>query len=67
MNVPFNSGNITRCYGNKGVPLVQIEMSRALYLSKAYFYETNLAVKGSRIKDLNDKTWKVLSNTVKNL
>jgi formiminoglutamase len=67
MNVPFNGGNITRRYGGQGVPFVQIEMSRALYLSNKYFDETNLKVKESRIKDLNIKTWKVLSNTVKNL
>jgi formiminoglutamase len=67
MNVPFNGGNITRRYGGQGVPFVQIEMSRALYLSKKYFDETSLKVKESRIKDLNNKIWKVLSNTVKNL
>jgi formiminoglutamase len=67
MNVPFNGGNITRRYGVQGVPFVQIEMSRALYLSKNYFDETSLKVKDSRIKDLNKKVWKVLSNTVKNL
>jgi len=67
MNVPFNGGNITRRYGGRGVPFVQIEMSRALYLSKNYFDEAGLKVKDSRIKDLNTKIWKVLSNTVKNL
>jgi formiminoglutamase len=67
MNVPFNGGNITRLYGGRGVPLVQIEMSRALYLTKNHFDETNLKVKESRIKDLNEKIWKVLSNTVRHL
>lgn len=67
INVPFNGGNITRRYGGMGVPLVQIEMSRALYLTKTYFDETSLVVKESRIKDLNEKVWKVLSRTVKNL
>ncbi len=67
MNVPFNGGNITRRYGGRGVPFVQIEMSRALYLTKNYFDETNLTVKETRIKDLNEKIWKVLSNTVINL
>ena len=67
MNVPFNGGNITRRYGGRGVTFVQIEMSRALYLSKNYFDETNLQVKESRIKDLNEKVWKVLSNTIRNL
>lgn len=67
MNVPFNGGSITRLYGGQGVPFVQIEMSRALYLSKKYFDETTLKVKDSRIQDLNKKVWKVLSNTLKNL
>lgn len=67
MNVPFNGGNITRRYGGHGVPFLQIEMSRALYLTKKYFDDTSLKVKKSRIKDLNEKVWKVLSNTVKNL
>jgi hypothetical protein len=53
--------------GGKGVPFVQIEMSRALYLSKKYFDEINLKVKESRILDLNKKVWKVLSNSLKNL
>jgi formiminoglutamase len=67
LNVPFNGGHITRCYGGQGVPFVQIEMSRALYLTKNYFDETNLNIKDSRINDLNRKVWKVLSNTVSNL
>ncbi len=67
MNVPFNGGNITRRYGGRGVPFVQIEMSRALYLTRNYFDETNLEIKESRIKDLNEKVWKVLSNTAGNL
>lgn len=67
MNIPFNGGYITRQFGGRGAPFVQIEMSRALYLSKAYFDEDNLTVKESRIKDLNKKVWKVLSNTGKNL
>jgi len=67
MNVPFNGGYITRCFGGRGVPFVQIEMSRALYLNKASFDEINLIVKQSRINDLNEKIWKVLSNTMKYL
>jgi len=49
------------------VPFVQIEMSRALYLTKNCFDEIRLKVKESRIQDLNKKVWRVLSNTVKNL
>ena len=67
VNVPFNGGNITRRYGGRGTPFVQIEMSRALYLTEEYFDEKNLKVKESRIKDLNEKVWTVLSNTANNL
>ena len=67
VNVPFNGGNITRRYGGRGTPFVQIEMSRALYLTEEYFDEKNLKVKESRIKDLNEKVWTVLSNTAGNL
>ncbi len=67
MNIPFNGGYITRQIGNYGVPFVQIEMSRALYLAKKYFDEDSLKVDEKRIQDLNDKVWNVLKNTVKNL
>jgi len=67
MNIPFNGGYITRRYGGGDVPFVQIEMSRALYLSGDWFDEETLTVKESRIADLNAKVWKVLSNTVENL
>jgi len=67
MNVPFNGGYITRRYGGRGIPLVQIEMSRALYLNKASFDESTLTVGKSRIDDLNSKVWKVISKTVAGL
>ena len=67
MNVPFNGGYITRNYGGKGVPVVQIEMSRALYLTGRDFDEDRLTVQERRIKDLNEKVWKVISRTADNL
>jgi formiminoglutamase len=63
MNVPFNGGYITRNYGGRGVPVVQIEMSRALYLNARDFDEGRLTVQEGRIKDLNEKVWKVISRT----
>ena len=67
MNVPFSGGRITRAMAEHGVPFVQIEMSRALYLAKPYFDERKLEVDDSRIRDLNAKVWRVLKNTVVNL
>lgn len=67
MNVPFNGGRITRTMGERGIPFVQIEMSRALYLVKPHFDEQTLEVAGSRIEDLNAKVWQVLKATVANL
>jgi formiminoglutamase len=67
MNVPFNGGRITRTMGNRGIPFVQIEMSRALYLVKPYFDERTLEVAEPRIRDLNAKVWQVLEKTVANL
>lgn len=67
MNVPFNGGYITRNYGGKGVPVVQIEMSRALYLTGRDFDKDRLTVQERRIKDLNEKVWKVISRTADNL
>jgi len=67
MNVPFEGGYITRQMGNKGIAFVQIEMSRALYLSSPYFNEETLECDQKRINDLNNKVWKVLSKTVENI
>jgi len=67
MNIPFNGGHITRIYGRGRIPVVQIEMSRALYLGREVFDENTLTAKESRIHDLNDKVWRVLKNTTRNL
>ena len=67
MNDPFNGVYITRTHSGKGVPVVQIEMSRAFYLNKRCFDETTLVVDEARIRDLNNKVWKVLSKAVDNL
>ena len=67
MNVPFNGGYITRRMGNRGVPFVQIEMSRALYLRKPWFDDDTLEIDERRIKDLNAKVWSVLVKVAPNL
>ncbi|MCD4746578.1 MAG: N-formylglutamate amidohydrolase [Bacteroidales bacterium] len=71
-NVPyeggyFEGGYITRKMGYEAIPFFQIEMSRALYLSSKYFDENTLQVDEKRIKDLNQKVWKVLRKTVNSL
>jgi N-formylglutamate amidohydrolase len=67
MNVPFNGGYITRRMGNRGIPFVQIEMSRALYLQKRYFNEKSLDIEDRRLRDLNGKVWQVLKKVAPNL
>ena len=71
-NVPyeggyFGGGYITQKMGYEDIPFFQIEMSRALYLSPRYFNEDTLVVDEKRIKDLNQKVWKVLEKTVDSL
>ena len=60
INDPFKGGFITRYYGNKPIPWIQIEMNRKLYLSEEYFDYTTLLMKGTRLKELNDSFRKVL-------
>jgi N-formylglutamate deformylase len=66
-NVPFNGGYITRTTGDGSTPFFQIEMSRALYLSKPFFDDETLEVEDRRLQDLNTKVWRVLENVVRNL
>jgi N-formylglutamate deformylase len=63
MNVPFQGGYITMQMGNKGIPFVQLELSRALYLTPQHFDEVNLIADDRRIQDLDGKVWKVLKST----
>ena len=55
INLPFAGGHITRTYGGKPVPCIQIEMSRALYLSKPWFDSKNLKVSPGRLIQLQKK------------
>jgi N-formylglutamate deformylase len=67
MNVPFRGGRITRTMGRRGIPFVQIEISRALYLTAPHFDDRTLDVAEDRLEDLNAKVWRVLKATVSNL
>ena len=66
-NIPFSGGRITRTAGAGETPFFQIEMSRALYLTKSFFDEETLEVDEHRLADLNGKVWRVLSRVVNNL
>jgi len=66
-NVPFSGGYITQKHGGGTVPLVQIEMSRALYLVEPHFDDDALEMDERRLRDLNQKVWRVLRSTVANL
>ena len=57
---PFAGGHITRTYGNKPIPCIQIEMSRALYLSKPWFDSENLKVSSERLNQLQGNFSKAL-------
>lgn len=67
INDPFKGGFITRNYGNKPLPWIQIEMNRKLYLSEAYFNDDSLQMKGTRLKELNDRFRKVLRHFAEQL
>lgn len=60
IDTPFSGGHITRTYGNKPIPCLQIEMSRALYLSDPWFDSTNLKVSPERLNQLKSKFSKTL-------
>jgi N-formylglutamate deformylase len=49
---PFAGGFITRTYGNKPIPCIQIEMSRGLYLADPWFDKEQLKVISSRLAQL---------------
>ncbi len=66
-NIPFSGGYITQRVGAAEKPFVQIEMSRALYLTGKHFDPESLEVDEGRIRDLNQKVWSVLEATAANL
>jgi formiminoglutamase len=53
-NRPFEGGWIIRHHAKReGIPWIQVEMNRALYLGPSWFDETQLTVDDSRIAELN--------------
>jgi len=53
LNDPFHGGYITKTYGNKPFPWIQIEMNRDLYLSDPWFDVDSLSVEPIRLHKLN--------------
>ncbi|MBK3332273.1 N-formylglutamate amidohydrolase [Persephonella atlantica] len=53
INKPFAGGYITRTYGNRPVPWIQIEINRKLYLAEPWFDKENLKVDRNRLKKLS--------------
>ncbi len=52
IDAPFAGGHITRTYGNKPIPCIQIEMSRILYLTDPWFDRDKLTVVTHRLEQL---------------
>lgn len=55
LNEPFAGGYITKTYGNKPIPWIQIEMNRKLYLHPSWFDAERLTVDPGRLKFLRDR------------
>jgi N-formylglutamate deformylase len=53
-NEPFAGGFITRKYGNKPCPWIQVEMNRSLYLASPWFRPDTLTVNPERLEHLNE-------------
>lgn len=55
MNDPFKGGFITRSYGMRPLPWIQVEINRSLYLDRQWFDELNLDVDSRRLRDLRSR------------
>jgi N-formylglutamate deformylase len=52
-NRPFGGGHITRTYGGRPVPWVQVELSRDLYLRPPHFDRESLTMDPARLRALS--------------
>jgi formiminoglutamase len=52
-NVPFSGGAITRKYGRRPIPWIQIEINRSLYLAPPWFDRQGLVMDDRRLFELN--------------
>ena len=53
INKPFSGGYITRAYGMRPVPWVQVELNRSLYLAPPWFDRAGLRMDKTRLRELN--------------
>ena len=60
INKPFGGGYITRNYGKKPLPWIQVEMNRSFYLREPYFNSAVLTISNEIIEDLNNKFYLAL-------
>ncbi len=60
INHPFKGGYITRTYGNRPCPWVQVELNRDLYLTDPWFNEADMTVDPSRLTQLRNAFDKAL-------
>lgn len=60
INQPFKGGYITRRYGMKPLPWIQIELNRSLYLNEEWFDRSSLKIDKQRLVYLNRSFLNVL-------
>lgn len=53
INEPFSGGYITKTYGRRPLPWIQVELNRKLYLSSPWFDPAKRVVDRRRLKELN--------------
>ena len=60
INKPFAGGYITRKYGNKPLPWIQIEINRCLYLDDRWFDPSDMEINENRLQVLNTRFERVV-------
>ncbi len=55
VNDPFRGGYITRRYGRSGIPVIQVEMNRSLYLERPWFDRETLTTDPQRLSELRTR------------
>jgi N-formylglutamate deformylase len=55
INAPFAGGYISRTYGQAGVPWIQVELNKTLYLEAPWFNPTTTTIDPGRLTDLRTR------------